>query len=334
MTTRASTISDVRHRVGNIPEAVTLISFVLVFLFFTFNAPGFLTGYALSNVLTFGGVWGIIVIGVAILMIAGEFDLSVGSTLAVVTYVFALLLIADVPVVLATLLALAVGLLLGLINGLVVVNSEIPSFIVTLGTMLAYRGVARFLGGGRLINYTPESKPALFTFLNGYLTPINEMFSPAGNFRASSLWFIGLVAVVSFVLMRTRFGNWTFAAGGNPGAALSQGVNVKRVKLMNFVISGFLAGLAGVILFAQRSSVNPLSGEGLELIAVAAAVIGGVRLTGGYGTIIGASVGMLLVSMLEQGLALMGVPNQVFRAIAGVIIILSVIANAYLSRQS
>jgi simple sugar transport system permease protein len=133
--------------------------------------------------------------------------------------------------------------------------------------------------------------------------------------------------------MRTRFGNWVFAVGGNPGAALSQGINIKRVKLVNFVLSGLFAGLAGVILFAQRSSMNELLGEGLELIAVAASVIGGVLLTGGYGTIVGAAMGILLLSMLEQGLVLMGVPNDVFRGIVGTIIIASVVANTYLGRQ-
>ena len=104
------------------------------------------------------------------------------------------------------------------------------------------------------------------------------------------------------------------------------------VKLLNFGLSGLFAGLAAVVMFAQRNSATPLHGLGIELIAVAAAVIGGVRLTGGYGTIIGAAIGILLMSALEQGLALMGVPNEIFRAVAGVIIILTVIANTYLAK--
>jgi ribose/xylose/arabinose/galactoside ABC-type transport system permease subunit len=123
-----------------------------------------------------------------------------------------------------------------------------------------------------------------------------------------------LVIVMSVVLMRTRHGNWTFAVGGNPGAALSQGVNVKRIKLINFVQSSFFAGLAGVILFAQRSAMNELIGQGLELTAVAAAVIGGVSLAGGAGTI------------------MMGVPNEVFRGVVGVMVIVSVVFNTYLKR--
>jgi simple sugar transport system permease protein len=312
---------------------VAFVTLLLVFFFFAVSAPNFLTAYALSNILTFASVFGIVVVGVAFLMISGEFDLSVGSNLAVAGFVFLLTLLAGVPPLLAMLLALLVSSVLGLINGLVVVYSGIPSFIATLGTLLAYRGVARWLGGGQVTSFTPEAKPALFTILNGYLSPINELFEPPGNFRVSSLWFIGVVVVISIVLMRTRHGNATFAVGGNRGAALAQGVSVTRLKLINFTLSGFFAGLAGVILFAQRSSMNELLGEGLELTAVAAAVIGGVSLSGGAGTIIGAALGMILLTMLEQGLVLMGVSNVVFQGIVGAIIIISVVTNNYLKRQ-
>ncbi len=314
-------------------EIAAFITLLLVFLFFAFSAPNFLAAYALSNVLTFASIFGIVVVGVAFLMISGEFDLSVGSNLAVAGYIFLLSLLAGMPPVVAMLLALGVSTLLGLVNGLIVVFTGIPSFIATLGTLLAYRGLVRALGGGQATSYTPETKPLLFAVLNDYIAPLNQLFDPAGNFRVSSLWFIGLVVVMSIVLMRTRHGNWTFAVGGNPGAALAQGVNVKRVKLSNFVLSGFLAGLAGVILFAQRSSMNELIGEGLELTVVAAAVIGGVSLNGGIGTIVGAALGMLILSMLEQGLVLLGVTNELFQGVVGAIIIISVIVNLYLKRE-
>ncbi|MDH3674252.1 MAG: ABC transporter permease, partial [Anaerolineae bacterium] len=322
-----------RQRLAESPEIVALVTLILVFLFFAFSAPNFLTAFALSNVLTFSSVFGIVVVGVAFLMISGEFDLSVGSVLALGGFVFLLTLRAGVPPLLAMLLALGISALLGLINGLIVILLKIPSFIATLGTLLAYRGIVRALGAGQATSYTPDTKPALFAVLNGFLSPINELFEPAGNFRVSSLWFIGLVIIMSFILMRTRHGNWTFAVGGNSAAALAQAVNVTRVKLTNFTMSGFFAGLAGVILFAQRSSMNELIGVGLELTAVAAAVIGGVVLTGGSGTIIGAALGMLLLSMLEQGLVLLGVTNELFQGVVGAIIIVSVIVNVYLKRQ-
>jgi len=327
-------LADIRHKIADFPEIITLFTFAIIFLFFAVVATDtFLSAYALSNILTFGGITGIVVIGIAFLMISGEFDLSVGSTLAVASYVFALTLVAGVPAIPAMALALAVSTFLGLINGLIVAYSRIPSFIVTLGTLFAYRGLARILGGGTAVKYTPADMPALFTYLNSSLTRINTLFEPAGNFRASSLWFIGLVVVMTIVLERTRYGNWTFATGGNSQAARSQGVNVKKIKIINFMFSGCLAGLAGILIFSQRNSATPLAGVGLELIAVAAAVIGGVRLTGGYGTIIGAGIGVLLMSMLEQGLALLGIPNEIFRAVAGFIIIITVAVNTYLRKE-
>jgi simple sugar transport system permease protein len=321
-----------RQRVARSPVPAITIVFVLIFIFFSFSAPNFLSFYVLSNILTFASVYGIVVVGVAFLMISGEFDLSVGAMLAVSGFVFVLTLLAGVPPLIAFVLTLISGAVLGLINGFIVVGSGIPSFIATLGTMLAYRGIAHVMGGGTATSYTPAAKPLLFPILNAYLTPINELTQPAGNLRVSSLWFIGVTLILTFVLMRTRYGNWTFGVGGNPGAALAQGINLKRVKLFNFMISGLMAGLASAVLFAQRSSVIELLGDGLELTAVAACVIGGVFLSGGVGSIVGAAVGMLLLSMLEQGLVLMSVPNDVFRGIVGVIIILSVVINTYVER--
>ena len=326
------TLTRLRSRLAGFPEAVALISFLAVFLFFTISAEHFLTPICIANILTFSSITGIVVVGVAMLMISGEFDLSVGSTFAVASYVFALSLNAGVAPIAALLLALLVSALLGLVNGLIVTTMGIPSFITTVGTMLAYRGIARGIGGADFAYYTGD-KPVLFGVLNGPIDALNQLSHPPSNFRVSILWFVVIAIVASVVLMRTRYGNWVFAAGGNPGAALAQGVAVKRTKVINFVLSGFLAGVASVMQFAHRASVDPLRGEGMELIAVAACVIGGVGLTGGFGTLIGASVGMVLLSMLEQGLVLMQIPVQIFQSVAGAILILSVIANTYLSRQ-
>jgi simple sugar transport system permease protein len=197
--------------------------------------------------------------------------------------------------------------------------------------MLAYRGLARAIGGGDLAKYI-ESKPLLFSFLNAALDPINELSVPIANFRISVFWWLLIVILMALVLRRMRFGNWIYATGGNPVAALAQGVPVKRVKLAAFVLVGLLAGIASVVSFAHRTSVDPLRGEGWELIAVAACVIGGVQLTGGVGTIFGATVGIVLLQTLEQGLVLMGVSVQIFRAVAGFILLLSVVIYTYLTR--
>ena len=322
-----------RYRLAAIPDAVALASFAAVFLFFALAADHFLTPLSIANILTFASITGIVVVGVAILMISGEFDLSVGSTFAVASYVFAISLIAQISPLLSLLAALVVSCLLGLLNGLIVTRTGIPSFITTLGTMLAYRGIARAIGGSDFAFYTGEP-PLLFRVLNGPLDSLNRLSFPASTFRVSILWFLAIAILLALVLRRTRYGNWVFATGGNRGAALSLGVPVRRVVVANFVLSGLLAGVASVLQFAHRSSVDPLRGEGMELIAVAACVIGGVRLTGGYGTIFGACLGMLLLQMLEQGLVLMQIPVQIFQAVAGLILIIAVISNTYLSGES
>jgi len=331
MSTLSDRISVARYRLSYIPEAVALTSFVLLFLFFTIGAENFLTPLSIGNILTFGSITGIVTIGVSMLMISGEFDLSVGSNFALASYVVALSLIGGLPVWLAIVLAVLASTSLGVLNGLIVTRTRIPSFIATLGTMLAYRGIVRAIGQGDFATYKGDPIP-LFKYLNGDFTLLNNLFNVQA-FRTSLVWFLFFAVVFSLILMRTRYGNWVFAAGGNPEAASAQGVNVKLVKIINFGLAGFLVSIASILQFSHRLSVDPLRGDGMELIVVAASAIGGVSLTGGYGTIIGAVVGTFLLQMLDQGLVLMQIPIQVFQACVGLIIIISVISNTYLGRS-
>ena len=323
--------SRLRVLMSRYGASVVVLSFALLFIFFGLAAPNFFSPLAISNIISFTGVIGIITVGAGMLMISGEFDLSVGSVLAVGGFVFALTLNAGLPPIGAALAGVASGALLGLLNGVIVAWSGIPSFIATLGTMLAYRGIARVLGGGDFAKYTGP-KTGLFELLNGPVAWLNSMFTPAANFRMSIVWFMLIAVIVGVTLARTAFGNWIYAVGGNRDAARAQGVPVTRVKLISFMLVGMLAAFAGVVQFAERGSIDPLRGMGWELIAVVACVLGGIQLTGGSGTILGAVVGVFLLQMLEQGLVLMGISVQVFRAIVGFILILTVIFNSWLSR--
>jgi len=326
----ADKIAIMRYRLSYIPEAVALISVLALFVFFSIAAPNFLTPYSIGNILTFGSIVATVTVGVAILMIAGEFDLSVGSNFAVTSYVIALSLIAGLSVWVAIPLAILASTSLGLLNGIIVTKTRIPSFICTLGTMLAYRGIVRVIGKGSFATYKGDPIP-LFKILNGDFNLLNQFFEVQA-FRTSVIWFILLAIIFTLILMRTRFGNWIYASGGAPGAALAQGVNVNRVKILCFTLTGFMVAIASTMQFSHRLSVDPLRGEGMELIVVASCVIGGVRLTGGYGTVIGAILGAFLLQMLDQGLVLMQIPIQVFQASVGLIIITSVILNTYLGR--
>ncbi|MEM7343165.1 MAG: ABC transporter permease [Chloroflexota bacterium] len=323
---------QLRARLADFPEAVAFISFFIIFGYFAAYAENFLSLISITNIVTIASIKGIFVVGVAMLMISGEFDLSVGSTLAVASYIFALTLEGGWAFLPALLLALVASATLGLINGLIVTRTGIPSFIATLGTMLAYRGIARALGGGDFARYTGE-KLVAFEFLNGKLAFLNQLGTPEGNARVAIFWFLLFVIITALLMNRTRYGSWVYATGGNRAAALAQGVRTNTVIIANFVITGLLAGFAGIVQFTSRPAVDPLRGEGWELIAVAACVIGGIWLEGGYGTIIGAAVGIILLQMVEQGLILVGVDVQLFQATIGFILILAVISSTYLSNK-
>ena len=315
---------------------VALISVISLMVIFTILTPDtLLSGVSISNIITFSAILGIVVIGVAILMVAGEFDLSVGSTFAVVGFSYGVMIgEGGMNVWLAALIAVCIGALLGLFNGTIVVKSGNPSFIITLGTLLAFRGLARAIGGGRVVTYVPDESPFLFTLLNSGIEALNDLSSPAGNYRTSILWFALLALVFAFVLHRTRFGNWVFATGGNRDAAQAQGVPSARVKIAAFVLVGGLVAVSSVINFAERTSIDPLAGSLWELFAVAACVIGGLRLRGGLGTVVGACLGIVMISLLRQGLVLVGLSIESFQAVFGFLLIAIAALNQYLGRAA
>ncbi|HEY5669188.1 MAG TPA: ABC transporter permease [Anaerolineales bacterium] len=310
-----------------------LVVLIIIFLLFSIFVPNFLTFRSITGIINAITLTGTLTVGVAMLMISGEFDLSVGSIMAVGAYIYGGLTMAHQPA-LGFILALVVPALLGMVNGLILVWTGIPSFIVTLGTKYLFRGLLWVVTAGTMLQ-TIDRLP-IYNLFNGRLDIVNNLFTGA-NFRSSLLWLLMLVIFFQFILVRTRFGNHVFAVGGNQGAALGQGVNVKFVKLMGFIITGALAGFTGVLLFSQYYTVRVASGDGLELSAIAAAVVGGTLITGGAGSIWGALVGALIISMLRTGVVLMNlpyIPADNFEAIIGVTIIAAAILNKYLRGQS
>jgi simple sugar transport system permease protein len=260
---------------------------------------------------------GIVAVGVTLLMIGGHFDLSVGSVLGLSSFI-GVYLVTDLglPAPVAVIGTLAVASFLGLINGLIVVYTRLHSFIVTLAMMLIARGILVWASGGlpqRL--YLPES------FAN--------IISGRGllGFRMSLLWFLIFAAGATFLLLRTRFGNWTMAIGNNEEAARTLGVPLTRTTLILFVISAFGAGLSGLIQAVRFDSVDAARGDGLELVAIAAVVIGGTALTGGFGSVVGTVIGSTVFGMIQVGLLLSGVPGHWFRTAVGVLLVAAVFLN-------
>jgi simple sugar transport system permease protein len=289
---------------------------------------------SISGIVNAATLTGVITIGITLLMIAGEFDLSVGALMAVGAFLYGVNTMNGGSPVWAVTLALVVPGLLGAVNGLLLIKTGIPSFIVTLGTQYLYRGALYVLSGGIMLQ-TIAQIPAYNVF-NGRLDLIANAIKDA-NFRTSLLWLLGLVILFQFVLVRTRFGSHVFATGDNPAAARAQGVNVNRTKLISFIVSGILAGLAGILLFSQYRTAKIATGAGEELNAIAAAVVGGTLLTGGAGSIAGALLGILLISMLRTGIILLDVPfipADNFVAVVGVTIVAAAVFNQWIRSRS
>ncbi len=306
------------------PEATSVVAVIVLFIVFSALAPTlFPARLTYISIMAVAAELGIISIGVTLLMIGGHFDLSVGAVLGLTSYVAVVLMrdfgIHPVP---ASMIAISVGALLGLLNGFLVVRFRIHSFVVTLGTMLIWRGVLIALTGGF---------PMTVTIPQGFK---DVMSGPLlGGFRMSMLWFFAVGILATILLVRTKFGNWVQAIGQNANAARNLGVPVERVTILLFVITSSLAALAGIIQVARFASVDALRGEGMELQAVAVTVIGGTLLSGGYGSVVGTMLGAITFGMIQVGLVLAGAPGHFFRTLTGVIVVGAVILNTTVARR-
>lgn len=262
----------------------------------------------------------IITMGVNMLMIAGEFDLSVGSNFTFSAFIMAILFNRGIPPSLSMLAALLVGCFIGFLNGLIVVKTKIPSFIATLGSMMFWRGMIYLVSGHKPASFKPGG---LFQSL---------LTSSVGPLQAQFFWLL-LVAVLCYLLLEHhRLGNHFFATGGNRQAALAVGVDVNKVKLIAFVIAGVTAALSGVVSTTRVSSVSPIQGEGLELQAIAACVIGGTSLLGGEGTVLGAFLGATLLYTIQDILLLLRAPGFYLNMFVGLVILAAVIFNQLIKR--
>jgi simple sugar transport system permease protein len=310
------------------PEFGPLVLLVLMLVVFTSINPTFLSLTNIGNALTFTVELGLMALAMTLLMTAGEFDLSVGSVFGFTPVVmWALFNAGLMPLFPAFLIAIAIAVAIGGISGLFVTRLGIPSFLVTLGMLLVVRGSALWLTSGFPQRTWDAGDQWLSTLLVG------DFYIGGLRIYMSLIWFILLAFVCHMVLTRTRFGNWIQATGGNPGAARNRGVPVKRVKLILFMVSAAMAGLAGVISSIRVSAANPNSGQGYELEVIAMVVIGGTVLTGGRGTIIGTVLGVLILRLMRNGIVLIGVPGLAYNIFIGAIILGMMALHAGLERR-
>ncbi|UCI32083.1 ABC transporter permease [Mesorhizobium sp. B4-1-4] len=304
------------------PESGVVIAAVLVYLFFALVAPHFFSERVTANILLASSALGIVAVGVATLMIAGQFDLSVGSVYGLSAAIVILLVNQGVPAWVALPIIMLFGLAVGTINGLLVTRLEIHSLIITLGGLMFYRGVLLAITQGFPIRL--KSPDAFLSSMDFSIWIIPGPF----------FWFLGLVVLFAYLLSRTRFGNWLFATGGSPDAARGMGVPAERVQITAFALTSLLACLAGFISVARFSSVDALRGTGMELEVVLAVVVGGASLNGGYGSIIGAFLGVLIIGMIQQGLILIGINVYWYQAGIGLLLIVAAIVNQRVRKRS
>lgn len=317
-------VRQLLNRLIAIPEFSSIVGLIIVMLIFSGLSNKFLAVENLVGIFTVASELGIVSVGVCFLMISGEFDLSVGSVYAISAMVAALLIKSGFPGLIVFLAGICVAAAIGLLNGFIVTRTRIASFIVTLGGLMFYRGILLAVSGGFQIFYGGKDK-FILNALGGRLITT--------GLRSSGLWLIASVIAFSVLLHNTQYGNHVFAVGGNAEAAKAVGVNVARVKMISFMVCSVMSGLAGLTMFGRFHAIDPAAGTALELESIAACVIGGVLLTGGFGSILGAFLGALLIGVTRSGLILAGAPSYWYQGFIGLILVISVIMNSGIRRR-
>jgi simple sugar transport system permease protein len=317
------------------PELGALSGAILVWIFFAIIAPvGFLSLRGTASYLEVSAQLGILAVAVALLMIGGEFDLSVGSMIGFAGVTMAILSTQyAIPMYYSALIALIVALMIGFLNGYLVIKTKLPSFIITLGSLFIIRGLAIALT--RLI--TGRTQVGSLDRVPGY-EPLATIFASditiAGvDFPISIFWWLLMAGIATWVLLRTPVGNWIFGAGGDANAARNVGVPVDRLKIGLFMTTAFAAWLVAVIQISEVKSADVLRGTLREFEAIIAVVIGGTLLTGGYGSAIGAVLGALIFGMVKQGIVFARVDADWFQVFLGVMLISAVLVNNFIRKR-
>lgn len=306
------------------PELVALVVLIVFTTYFAVASNGlFLSNANVRGMFSLYPELAILALGFSLLMIAGEFDLSIGSVMGLCPIVLCAMINFGIAFWPAFVLALVVAAAVGLFNSAVTLRFGIPSFITTLGTLFMARSVA-------VVLYSS----GLATTLDIEVVPTWAFSEPLGIFRVSAIWLIALALLVWLLLEKTNFGNWIRATGGSVEAAKAMGIPTSLVKTVCFMICSTLAGLAGIIQVVRIGSPIPSMGESMELQAIAAAVIGGIALSGGVGNIVGVVIGMAIIRVIDSGMIMSRVDASWFKFAIGFLIVCAVIANHWLERRA
>ena len=277
---------------------------------------------------------GILAVGVALLMISGEFDLSIGSLIGFSSMSITLLTVeGNMSIPLASLCSLLLTIFVGYCNGLTVVKSGLPSFIITLGSLFIVRGltiaVSKIITGRTQLGGISESSG--YDFMSSFFS--SNLTISGVDFPISILWWILFVIAGYFLLNHTQIGNWIFATGASKESSMLMGIPVNQVKISLFIFTAFCAWFIAVIQVTTYGGADVLRGEQKEFIAIIAAVIGGTLLTGGYGSILGVMIGALIFGMVKQGIIFAGVDADWFQVFMGLMLVSAVLVNGTFKKR-
>jgi simple sugar transport system permease protein len=309
------------------PELISITLLVGAWVVLALFEPAFVSFTNIGNMFAFIPEFGIVALGMTLLLTAGVFDLSVGSVFGFAALLM-FMLTNDLAIApeLALLIALGASVLIGLANGILVARIGITSFLVTLGMALFVRGLALFVSEG-FPEDTLTDGSALESVLTGSFDLGDlEVFAGLG-------WFAILAVAAWFLLARSPRGNWITATGGNERAAIARGVDTANVKIALFIVSAVLAAFAGIISATRIGSAYAISGTGYELEVIAMCVVGGTSLYGGRGTIIGTIIGVILLRSIRNGIIVIGVPGLAYNMFVGLIILAAVLIQALAERR-
>ncbi|MFJ9643472.1 ABC transporter permease [Streptomyces sp. NPDC004244] len=331
---RLAPTSLLRRLLGR-PELGAVVGAAAVFVFFSFAAPSFLQASSLSTVLYAASTIGIMAVPVALLMIGGEFDLSAGvmvTTAALVSSMFSYQMTANAWVGVGV--SLLVTLAIGFFNGFMLTRTKLPSFIITLGTFLMLTGLN--LGFTKLISGTVSTKSIsdMEGFPSARALFASQWTVGEVTLKVTILWWIALVAVATWILLRTRAGNWVFAVGGSADAARAVGVPVVKTRIGLYMGVALCAWISGQHILFSYDVVQSGEGVGNELLYIIAAVIGGCLLTGGYGSAIGAAVGAFIFGMTSNGIVYAQWNPDWFKFFLGAMLLLAVLLNAWVRKRA
>jgi simple sugar transport system permease protein len=323
------------HKLLARPELGSLVGAIVIYVFFFVVAEPFRSAAALSTILYVSSTYGIMAVGVALLMIGGEFDLSAGvavTTAALASSLFAFQFSLNVWV--GILFGLAMALAIGFVNGYLVIRTGIPSFLITLGTFLMLQGLN--LAITKLL--TGQVASQSIQDMDGYNLATKifaSEFNIAGvSVRITVVYWLIFVAIATWILLRTKVGNWIYAVGGDAESARAVGVPVAKTKIGLFMGVGFLAWFSGMHLLFRFDTVQSGEGVGNEFIYIIAAVIGGCLLTGGYGTAVGAAIGAFIYGMTNQGIVYAGWNPDWVKFFLGVMLLLATVTNLWVRNQA